>query len=281
MAGEGILGRGFRAIRGQAEGEEKSSVELRDLPVEMIDPNPQQPREVFDPAALAELEASVAAEGVLQPVVVRRKGDRYELIMGERRLRAAMNAGRRTIPAIVRDVPDERLLEISLIENIQRADLNPIEKARAMKNMAERLGITQEEVARRLGIARASVANLMRLLDLPEEVQDYVSRGTLSMGHARAILAEKDPQRRIELARRVIAEGLSVRKTEMLASRAASSKVVTDRTGRRDPNVADLEDRLSRSLGTRVEIRGSAKKGKVVIHYYSAEELEEIIERLR
>lgn len=274
MPPERKLGRGLDVISKLPDGGARE--EVQNLPVDVIDPNPDQPREIFDGEALAELEASIASDGILQPIVVRRVGERYEVVMGERRLRAAMNAGRRLIPAIVRQVGDPKMLELSLVENIQREDLNPIERGRAYKALITRLSLTQEEVARRVGVARATVANFMRLLDLPEQVQGYVSRGTLSMGHARAILALKDPGKQLQTAKKVISRDLSVRQTELLAT--AKPKKLTQ--GGLSPELRTIEDDLREALGTKVTLQGTARRGKITVQYFSEDDLERILETI-
>ncbi len=266
------LGRGLESVRKAPEGGE--SEEVRNLPVDLIDANPDQPRENFDPEALSALEASIAIDGILQPIVVRPFGDRYQVVMGERRLRAATNAGRRLVPAVVRDVPDDRMLELSLVENVQREDLNPIERARAFGSLMERLSLTQEETARRTGLGRASVANLVRLLDLPEEIQEYVSRGTISMTHARALLAIKNTAQQLKVAKQIVSKGLSVRQVELMAS----PKPKKARTSTLSAELQAIEDNLREAFGTRVRLQGTAKRGKVILEYYSLEDLERIID---
>jgi ParB family chromosome partitioning protein len=269
---KGKLGRGLESVAETPGGGDNE--EIRNVPVDRIDANPEQPRAVFDEEALAGLEASIARDGVLQPIVVREKGDRYELVMGERRLRATMNAGRRLIPAVVRGVEDPGMLELSLVENIQREDLNAMEKARAYRRMVDKLSLTQEDASKRLGVARATVANFMRLLDLPEEIQDLVSRGTLQMGHARAILGIKNSTKQLQIAQQVVSKDLSVRQTELLVS--PKPKQVKKRAV--DAEMRALEDKLREALGTKVRIEGTAKKGKVIAEYFSGDDLERILE---
>ena len=266
------LGRGLDSISKPPEGD--ADEEVLNLSVDLIDPNPDQPRKVFDEEALAELEASIAADGILQPIVVRPDGNRYQVVMGERRLRASMNAGRRLVPALVRDVADSKMLELSIVENIQRQDLNPIERARAYKSLMKTLSITQDEAARRVGVSRATVANFVRLLDLPEEVQEYVSRGTISMGHARAILAIKDPSKQLQAAKRVISQGLSVRQIEFLAS----PKPEKAKKRGLSPELRAVEDDLREALGTKVTLQGTAERGKITVQYFSQDDLERIID---
>jgi ParB family chromosome partitioning protein len=251
--------------------------ELR-LEVSKIRPNPRQPRRTFDDAGLDELASSMRKEGLLQPVVVRPIADgRFELIAGERRWRAAQRAGIHQIPAVVRDVPDEKLLELALIENLQREELNPIEEAEAYRILVDDLQLTQNEVAERVGKQRTTVANALRLLNLPELVKDMVRGRRLSMGHARALLALEDASEIESLARRVIAEGLSVREVESRAKRPAGTKPRPGRpTKPIDPNVAAAESTLQRVLGTKVRILGNATVGRVEVHYHSAEELDRV-----
>ena len=209
------LGRGLGALL-SAEGTATATEPTTEIPIELIDPSPLQPRSVFDEAKLDELAKSITTNGVVQPVLLRRKGDRYELIAGERRFRAAIRAGLRTIPGVVRNVLDNQVLEIALIENIQREDLNPIEEANAYKKLIEHLGLTQEMVADRVGRDRSYVTNYIRLLRLPSDIQDLVQTGRLSTGHARTLLGIEhvDIQRRI--ARKILDKDLSVRATEQL-----------------------------------------------------------------
>jgi ParB family chromosome partitioning protein len=217
-------------------------------------------------------------QGVLQPVVVRPlPGGHFELIAGERRWRAAQRAGIHTIPAVVRDVPDEQLLELALIENLQREELNAIEEAEAYRILIDDLDLTQNEVAERVGKQRTTVANALRLLHLPEPVKDMVRSRLISMGHARALLALEDARTIEALAQRIVAEGLSVREVESRAKRPAGSKPRPGRpTQQADPNVAAAETALQRVLGTKVRIGGNGKVGRVEVHYHSAEELERI-----
>ena len=251
--------------------------ELR-LEVSKIRPNPRQPRRAFDEASLTELASSMRNEGLLQPVVVRPLPEgRFELIAGERRWRAAQRAGIHQIPAVVRDVPDEKLLELALIENVQREELNPIEEAEAYRILVDDLQLTQNEVAERVGKQRTTVANALRLLHLPELVKDMVRDRRISMGHARALLALEDGPAIEALARRVVAEGLSVREVESRARRPAATKARPGRPSKPvDPNVAAAEASLQRVLGTKVRIAGNGTVGRVEVHYHSAEELDRV-----
>ena len=251
--------------------------ELR-LEVSKIRPNPRQPRQFFDEAGLDELARSKRTQGLLQPVVVRPLPDgQFELVAGERRWRAAQRAGIHKIPAVVRDVPDEKLLELALIENVQREELNAIEEAEAYRILIDDLDLTQNEVAERVGKQRTTVANALRLLNLPEAVKNMVRSRLISMGHARALLALEDAKTIEALAQRIVADGLSVREVESRAKRPAGTKPRPGRpTHAVDPNVAAAETALQRVLGTKVRIGGNGKVGRVEIHYHSAEELERI-----
>jgi ParB family chromosome partitioning protein len=230
----------------------------------------------MDPECLDRLAASVREAGVLQPIVVRPKGDMYELVMGERRLRAARLAGLDRIPAVVREVPDDRLLEFALIENVQREDLNPIEKAQAIGQLIQELELTQEQAGERLGMDRSTVANLLRLLELPGKVRDMVSRGTLSGGHARAILALPSEPARIALGQRVVTQGLSVRETERLAASRPARRHRTPPS----PEVKQLENALREALAMRVDIHSRGARGRLVIHFQTHEDFERLLERL-
>ena len=251
--------------------------ELR-IEVSKIRPNPRQPRRSFDEAGLDELASSLKAQGLLQPVVVRPLPDgRFELIAGERRWRAAQRAGIHQIPAVVRDVPDEKLLELALIENLQREELNAIEEAEAYRILVDDLELTHNEIAERVGKQRTTVANALRLLNLPEIVKDMVRGRLLSMGHARALLALEDSKAIESLAHRVVAEGLSVREVESRAKRPAGTKPRAGRpTKLVDPNVVAAESTLQRVLGTKVRIAGNGTVGRVEIHYHSADELDRV-----
>ncbi len=253
------------------------SAELR-IEVSKIRPNPRQPRRSFDDAGLDELASSLKAQGLLQPVVVRPLSEgQYELIAGERRWRAAQRAGIHQIPAVVRDVPDEKLLELALIENLQREELNAIEEAEAYRILVDDLELTHNEIAQRVGKQRTTVANALRLLNLPETVKDMVRGRLISMGHARALLALEDAKAIESLARRVVAEGLSVREVESQAKRPAGVKPRAGRPSKPiDPNVAAAEATLQRILGTKVRIAGNGTVGRLEVHYHSAEELDRV-----
>ncbi len=254
-----------------------------ELPLDRIVPNPEQPRRRFDEDELRELAGSLERHGVLQPVVVRRsaRGDeRYELVVGERRWRAARLAGLAAIPAAIKDVASPELLELALVENVQRRDLNPIELAQAFRALADG-GATQEEIGQRVGLDRSSVANHLRLLELPTELQEDVEAGRLSAGHAKALLQVPQRERRHQLRERVLAEELSVRATEDLArSFAEQAGRPSRRRSRRpeivDPNLQQLVDALQDRLKTRVRIAGTASRGKLEIEFYGPEDLHRV-----
>jgi len=267
------LGRGLEALLGETP---TTAEQVTELDIDLIDPNPHQPRTRYDEQRLRELSDSISAHGLVQPIVVRRRGLRYELIAGERRWRAAQMAGLLKIPAVIRDVPDERMLELSLIENIHREDLNPIEEAQAYRQLIEHLGLTQEEVARRVGRDRTSIANSLRLLRLPREVQAFIEEGRISSGHAKALLGLDSAEAQKQLAQEIIARGLSVRETEA-AVRRWTAKVQTRRVHRQlDPNLRAAAQQLSRYLGTKVRILPNTPGGRIEIEYYSMADLDRI-----
>ena len=256
---------------------------LLDIDVDRIDPNPEQPRRRFDREPLEALAESIRLHGVLQPVVVRRAGDRYELLVGERRWRASKEAGKKTIPAVVSDVAPRERLALALIENVQRHDLNPIELAHAFRDLGEN-GMTQEEIGRQVGLDRSSVANTIRLLELPRELQEDVEFGRLSPGHAKALLQITNPERRRFLRDRIVSESLSVRGAEEAARAlgAAGGARRRPKAGREevDPNFAGLVDGLRQGLQTRVRIQGSTSRGRIEIDYFGPEDLHRIVKRI-
>lgn len=279
MAERRRLGRGLDALIPSLDSPGEADGEVRRIPLHRVELNPRQPRLEIDADKLDQLADSIRSSGVIQPILVRPAESGYELVIGERRVRAARRAGLEAVPAIVRDVPDEKMLELALVENIQRADLNPIEKARAMRQMIAELDLTQEEAGRRLGLDRSTVANALRLLDLSDEVQAMVVGGKLSAGHGRALLAVEEPSRRAELAAVVARKGLSVRETERLASRGGrlhQAKVIR----RPSPNVVQLEESLSEALGARVEVKSKRQGGKIVVHFRDHEDFERLYECL-
>jgi ParB family chromosome partitioning protein len=272
------LGRGLDSLLGEARAHEGE--EILSLPLDQIHRSPHQPRQDFDEVALAELAASIRANGILQPIIVRPGAMGYEIVAGERRARAARQAGLEAIPAIVRRYTDEDTLVLSLVENIQRADLNAIDRASAYRRLVSHLKVTQEEIARRLGLDPSSVSNMIRLLDLPNEVQDLVRGGALSMGHARALLSLADDIDRIVAAERVVRDGLSVRDVERLVREGVAAP--KRRTApRKPPQVMALESELRGILGTKVRIEDRRGKGRIVIEYFSPEEFDRLLDALR
>jgi ParB family chromosome partitioning protein len=253
---------------------------VRTLPLTAIKPNPYQPRTAFDEAALRELSDSIRAHGVLQPIVVRRALGGYEVVAGERRLRAAKAAGLEIIPTLVREASDEEMQTLALVENLQREDLNAMEKARALRAMMSNLGLTQDQVASRVGKARPTIANILRLLELGPEIQRWVEEGRLSGAHARAVLLAKGPERRLLLAKLAVELGLSVREVERRAA-SEGGGAAGKGGGRSDPFLADLAKRLERALSTNVRLRPKGKGGKIEIRYHDAADLDRLLELLK
>jgi ParB family transcriptional regulator, chromosome partitioning protein len=289
MSKRGGLGRGLSAlIPGAPEGGEAGAGSL-EVPVNAVGPNPKQPRTRFDDETLAELAASIREVGILQPIVVRRAGDgAYELVAGERRLRAAKLAGLATVPVVLRDSDDSELLREALIENIHREDLNPIELAEAFRQLLEELGLKQESLADRVGVSRSHIANTIRLLSLPLEVQQLLTDERITAGHARALLALGDDDAMRSLALRIAAEDLSVRQVEEVVRRFLDAPVIIDdersaatTPATPDPGVAEVEEILSEQLATRVTIQmGTKRGGKVLIEFGSPDDLDRIVSEI-
>lgn len=284
------LGRGLGALIPEGVSMAPPAAERR-VHVSEIRPNPRQPRRYFDEQRIAELADSIRHQGVLQPLVVRKADSGYELIVGERRFRAAQRAGLERVPVIVKEVSDAESLEMALVENIQREELTPIEEALAYRQLMDEFQLTQEDVAKRVGKSRPVIANLLRVLNLPEEIKEDVDRGNLSVGHARSLLALETPDKQIALARQIIRQGLSVRETETLVARSLEG---IEQTAARDrpaepEKMADqahiylkaIEEELMRQLGTKVRLHPRKKGGKIEIEYYSNQELDGLLARLR
>jgi ParB family chromosome partitioning protein len=251
------------------------------IDIDRIIPGEQQPRKVFRDTALKELAASIKEKGVLQPIIVSRTGDgTFRLIAGERRWRAASLAGLKKMPAMVKDVSSADSLAIALIENIQREDLNPVEMAEAFHRLMKDFHLTQEELSARVGKERATVANYLRLLKLPDEIKTFVNDGIISMGHARAILSIEGRASQLEAARRIIHRGLSVREAETLAKKLSAETKKKIHPKKKDPQIASLEDKLIRHLGTKVRIHHKGKRGTIEIEYYSLDELDRLLDIL-
>lgn len=276
------LGKGLNAIIGEAMlEEERHDLRGMEIPLERLSANPFQPRAEFDAEKLEELAESIRAHGVLQPIVVRRFGEDYQIIAGERRWRAAQIAGLTAIPAVVRELEDAGMIQVALIENLQREDLNPIEEAAAYRKLMDEFDMTQEQLSAALGKSRSTIANAVRLLNLPDEVQEHVVQGRLSGGHARCLLAVAGADLQLRLANEIIERGLSVRQTEELVKKLArnvSRETIENAPSAPDPNVVAVMRHLSERLGTKVKITGSSGKGKLEIEYYSVDDLERILD---
>ena len=250
---------------------------INNIPLDSIRPNRYQPRREFSDSAIDELASSIREKGILTPILVRRAVRGYELIAGERRFRAAQKVGLTTVPAIVKDVAEEESLELALIENIQREDLNPIEEAQAYQQLIERFGLTHDDLAKRVGKDRTTITNILRLLELPDVVQDYVSRGTLSMGHARSLLGLATPQQMAEVAKLVTDKQYSVRQTEALVNRLKAGLGRRKAKAEVDIHIQELEDRIRKSLGTKVHVITRGQGGKITIEFGTLDELERLL----
>jgi ParB family chromosome partitioning protein len=255
------------------------------LPIDLIEPNPMQPRTVFQSERLEELAASIRANGIIQPLIVRKQGNAYQIVAGERRWRAAKLAGLAAVPVVIQEIADPHLLEIALIENIQREDLNPIETAHAFDRLARELSLSHDEIGRRTGKDRTSIANFIRLLKLPASVQILVAEHRISMGHARAILGLSSAEDQLQLAEKAAAQGLSVRQVEALVQQMTSDRTPrthnTKSASKQDPNIRAAADELERVLGTRVKIvELSDQRGRIEIEYYSQAELDRLYQHI-
>jgi len=276
------LGRGLDSLLGAPRT--KRGEEVIQIPVTELRRSPFQPRQEMDEVRLQELAASIKESGVLQPILVRPSGTGYEIVAGERRFRAAEKAGLKEIPALIRPYSDEDVLVLSLVENVQRADLNPIDKAQAYQRLVKHLGATQADIAQKLGLNGATVSNMLRLLELPDEVKDLVRNRALTMGHARALLALPDDVEQLKMAERVIREGLSVRAVEEFARRGSGAQAATPprrKNPRKTPQVAALEADLRAHLGTKVSIQDRRGKGRITIEYYSPDDFERIVQQIQ
>jgi ParB family chromosome partitioning protein len=273
------LGRGLTSLMSQMAPEDSSQ---RELPLGSLVPNREQPRTHFDETALAELAESLKQHGMVQPIVVRKVGEQFEIIAGERRWRAARKAGLAMVPVVIKEVPDDRLLEFALVENIQRQELNPIEEASAYWQLGEHLRLTQEQVADRVGKSRPQVANTLRLLRLPTELKAEVAHGRLSTGHAKVLLGIPDPRLQEQLAREVVEQQLSVRALE---ARIQHLQKQTKAKGRKkhpqELFIKAAAEELTQSWGTRVEIKARGKAGTLLMHYGSESELDRLFEALK
>jgi ParB family chromosome partitioning protein len=273
------LGKGIRAFIPEEYGILKGE-RYADLDIELVKPNPHQPRVKFDEAAIAELAQSIKTTGVLQPLVVVPDGSSYRIIVGERRWRAAQKAGLKRIPAVVRNIPKSEELEVSLIENLQREDLNPLEVANAYQRLVQELDMTQQDLADKVGKDRSSVANYLRLLKLPSEVQEKLAQDRISMGHARALLSLEDPEAQVSVTRQIVDKQLSVREVERLIQRLKKRRVARSRRPA-DADIAALEEEMVKALGTKVVLTGNKNKGVIKIFYYSLGELNKLYDRIK
>ncbi len=276
------LGRGLGALI--PELEEAESEGRLEIPIADIRANPFQPRRDFDADRLRELADSIREHGVLQPVLVRQVSGGYELVAGERRLRAAEAAGLSKIPAVVGDYPDDAMMEIALVENLQREDLNPMEEAEAYRRLMDEFHLTQEEIAQKIGKSRSAIANTLRLLHLPAKVRDDLRAGKATEGHARAILGLKTEEEQVKAWDEIASGGLSVREAEELirnkSTRSVSRETTKTGPSRRDPEIEAAEDRIRRALGTKVTIHQTGKGGRIEIEFYSGEELDRLLEAI-
>ena len=281
------LGRGLDALIPDASfGDDwdaaSSSKSYLECEADLIQPNRYQPRTHFDPDELAQLSASIRSQGIIQPLLVRRSDVGYELVAGERRLRAAKMAGLSKVPVVIKEVTDAEMLEMSIVENIQRENLNPIEESEAYHRLIAEFGLTQDQAARRVGKSRSAVANFLRLRQLPDPIRESIMNGQISMGHARAILGAANASHQNALWRAVVRKGMSVRQTEALVKRMAKSAQVIDakKTTSEQRHLNNLADNLSRTFGTKVQIKRRGKKGKLEIEFYSNEDLDRLLELL-
>ena len=271
------LGKGINAFFPSQSEDEL----VKEIPINELRPNPYQPRKSFSAEAIEELSESIKTFGVLQPLIVRQSIKGYEIVVGERRYRASLNAGLQTVPAVVKELTDRKMMEIALIENLQRENLNPIEEAQAYQKLMKETDVTQEELSKRLGKSRPHLANFLRLLQLPGEVQEYISEGKLTMGHGRAILGLKKKEGRKSLAERVLKEKLNVRQLENLITQLNQNVSRETKKGvKSDPYLKEKENNLRERFGTSVSIKKSKKKGKIEIEFFSEEDLDRILEVL-
>ncbi|HEX9901672.1 MAG TPA: ParB/RepB/Spo0J family partition protein [Acidobacteriota bacterium] len=273
------LGKGIHAFIPEEYGILRDE-RLADVPIGQVKPNPAQPRKKFDEAAIAELAGSIKSSGVLQPIVVVPEGDHYKIIIGERRWRAAQIAGLQKVPVLIRNIPIAQQVEVSLVENLQREDLNPIEVAHAYDRLIAELGLTQQEIADKVGRDRSSVANTLRLLKLPVDVQEKLASNKISMGHARALLALEDPGRQSSLARQIVAKNLSVREVESLVQERKKRASPGKKAGF-DADLKALEEELIQIMGTKVSISGNGQRGMVKIFFFSLDELNRIYDHIK
>lgn len=272
------LGKGISALFPEVEKMDKASVQ--DIAITECRPNPYQPRKTFDVDAIEELKESIIEHGILQPLIVRQSIKGFEIVVGERRFRAAKEAGLKSVPAIVKELTDEKMMELALLENLQREDLTPIEEAQAYDNLMNELHITQEELSKRIGKSRSHIANMVRLLSLPENIVFYINNGELSMGHGRALLGLKDKEQITPVVNKIRNEKLNVRQVEKLIASLNERPVRKKEKPKKDVFIAERESALRNHLGTAVSIHRGKRKGKIEIEFYSDDDLERLIEIL-
>lgn len=283
------LGKGLEALFGEVEPEKSKDKENNEeigdgtklISIDNIKPNANQPRKSFNAESLEDLANSIAEHGVIQPVIVRKAGKAFEIVAGERRWRASRQAGLKEIPCLVRELSEEELALFAIIENMQREDLNPVEEAEGLERMISSFGLTQEQVSKSVGKSRPYISNSLRLLKLPKEARELLSTGQISNGHARALLSLEDAEKQVELAKKIVKDGLSVRTVEAIVSGKADKPRPKPRKIVKSPDVMQVEEDLKKSLGTRVNLKQAGKKGKIEIEYYSREELERLIDMLK
>lgn len=274
------LGRGLSALLGEDTNADAKST-VNEVDIDLVEPNPEQPRTRFPDSALDELAQSIRANGIVQPIVVRKKGSGYQIVAGERRWRAAQRAGLRRIPVAIREIADDKLLEIALIENIQRQELNPIEEARAFRKLIDSIGLTQEELSERVGKERSLIATSLRILKLSSDILQLIEEGKLSAGHGRALLLSDDVAMQRRVAGNIIEKGLSVREAERILRGSAKKPNTSIIKESKDPNVRLAETKLMRVLGTNVKISGGkAGAGRIEIEYYNSNDLDRLYQRI-
>jgi len=276
------LGRGLEALIPKVAMPASEKEGVSEVNIENIKPNPFQPRKEFNPEKLQELVNSIKEKGILEPIILRNKGSYFEIISGERRYRSAIIAGLKRVPAVMRAANDDEMLEIALIENLHREGLNAIEEAEGYKVLIDRFSFTQEQLSKKISKDRATIANALRLLNLEKEIRDYISKEMMSAGHGRTIVSVEDKNTRLIIAKRIVNQGLSVRQTEEIVKKLKNQNVKPKTKGKeKDVNIIDLEDELMEIFGSKVKITQAAKGGKIEIVFYSEEDFERILEKIR
>lgn len=276
------LGKGLSALipddlEGNLFNEDEKKDQIVELDISLVVSNENQPRKEFEKESLEELKDSIKQYGIIQPIVVRKLNDKYEIIAGERRWRAAKEASLKKVPCIIKEVDDKEAIKLALIENIQRQDLNPIEEANAFKALIDNYNLKQDEVAKAVGKSRSYIANSLRLLNLDKEILDYVSEGKITVGHGKALLGVRNKKERLNVAKAIVDKNLNVRETEKLVSKAKTRKSKKD-VVKKDPFIEEIEEKLMRALGTKVSLISSKSGGKIEIEFYSDEDLQRILE---